>query len=51
MWEYIIPAAAGILVAVIEALAARDRKQAKEEKATAERRAAEVINILAGGAV
>lgn len=41
MWQYIIPAAATILVAIIEASAARDRKQAKEDKAAAEQRAAE----------
>lgn len=35
-WSYIIPAIATIVVAVVEALAARDRKQAKidREKAT-----------------
>lgn len=29
MWQYIIPAAATVMVAVVEALAARDRKRAK----------------------
>lgn len=33
MWQYIIPAAAAVVVAVVEALAARDRSRAKKEKA------------------
>ena len=41
MWQYIIPAAAAIMVAIIEALAARDRKRAAAEKAEAEQRSAE----------
>jgi hypothetical protein len=41
MWQYIIPAVATVAVAIIEALAARDRKQAKEDRAAAEQRAAE----------
>lgn len=41
MWQYIIPAAAAIMVAIIEALAARDRKRAAADKAETERRAAE----------
>lgn len=38
MTEYIIPAAAGIVVAVIEALAARDRMKAKKDRERAEAR-------------
>ncbi len=41
MWQYIIPAAAAVVVALIEANAARDRKNAKEEKAAAEQRLAD----------
>lgn len=29
MWQYLIPAASAVVVAVVEALAARDRKRAK----------------------
>ena len=32
MVEYIIPAAAGVVVAIIEAVAARDRRNAKKER-------------------
>lgn len=38
MAQYIIPAVAAIVVALIEALAAWDRKKAKTEKAKAEQR-------------
>ena len=38
MTEYIIPAAAAIFVAVIEALAARDRRNAKKEGEKADAR-------------
>lgn len=31
MWQYIIPAISAIVVAVIEALAARDRSRAKKQ--------------------
>ena len=34
MWQYIIPAASAIVVAVIEALAARDRSRAKKQAET-----------------
>lgn len=40
MAEYIIPAAGLIIVAVIEAIAARERKQTKEERKAAEERLA-----------
>jgi len=39
--EYIISAAGLVLVAIIEALAARERKRSKEERAAAEQKAAE----------
>ena len=32
MWQYIIPAISAIVVAVVEALAARDRKKAKSRE-------------------
>ena len=35
MWQYIIPAAAMVLVATIEAIAARERRNIKKEKAQA----------------
>ena len=34
MWQYIIPAASTIVVAVIEALSARDRSRAKKQAET-----------------
>ena len=37
MWQYIIPAASAIVVAVIEALAARDRIRAKKQAETLKR--------------
>ena len=37
MWQYIIPAASAIVVAVIEALAARDRSRAKKQAETLKR--------------
>lgn len=40
MAQYIIPAAAAVLVAIIEALAARDRKNAKKDKEKADAAAA-----------
>ena len=38
MSEYIIPAAAAIIVAIIEAVAARDRRLSKQEKEEARKR-------------
>ena len=32
MWQYIIPAASAIVVAIIEALAARDRSRANKRR-------------------
>ena len=37
MWQYIIPAASAIVVAVIEALAAKDRIRAKKQTETLKR--------------
>ena len=34
MWQYIIPAISAIVVAVVEALAARDRSRAKKQAET-----------------
>ena len=34
MWQYIIPAISAIVVAVVEALAARDRSRAKKQTGT-----------------
>lgn len=39
MTEYIIPAAAAVIVAIIEAVAARDRKRVKSHEAKAAERA------------
>ena len=39
MIEYIIPAAAAVIVAIIEAIAARERKRAKNAEARVDRRA------------
>ena len=39
IWQYIIPAAAAVTVAVVEALAARDRKRVKEDQERTEKRA------------
>lgn len=41
MLEYIIPAAATVVIAVIEAVAAKDRKAAKIDQEKQERRAAQ----------
>ena len=41
MWQYIIPAAAAVIVAVIEAIAARERKQIKDGRERDERRQAD----------
>lgn len=37
MWQYIIPAISAIVVAVVEALAARDRSRAKKHGETLKR--------------
>lgn len=37
MWQYIIPAISAIVVAVVEALAARDRSRAKKQAETLKR--------------
>lgn len=37
MWKYIIPAISAIVVAVVEALAARDRSRAKKQAETLKR--------------
>lgn len=37
MWQYIIPAISAIVVAVVEALATRDRSRAKKQAETIKR--------------
>lgn len=37
MWQYVIPAISAIVVAVVEAIAARDRKKAKSREDTLKR--------------
>ena len=37
MWQYIIPAISAIVMAVVEALAARDRSRAKKQAETLKR--------------
>lgn len=41
MWQYIIPAASAVAVAVIEAVAAKERRQNKAQREKQERRAAQ----------
>lgn len=41
MWGYIIPAVSAVAVAIIEAIAAKDRKQTKIQREKQEKRAAQ----------
>lgn len=41
IWQYVIPAAATVIVATVEAIAAHDRKQNKVQREKSERRASQ----------